>query len=159
MSPPPSRVQAVLDGTGIVGGTPPYPGFTGFYGSPVWGQPYFQPNGEFILELRPAPGLTIAGNVGVGNNYITTQSYGWQHGHPVDIPQFYIDYCPGGSIFCMRVGREYDTFGVETVRSDQTDYTIRSTSFNIMPYTRTVASIGLVNDEATFRIGASRGPD
>jgi len=154
MSPPtPSRVQAVLDGTGIVGGHGPYPPYSGSF----YGQPGVHPNGEFLFELRPVEGLTIAANFGVGNNYIATQSYGWQHGYPLDLTQAYLEYCRG--IFCMRAGREYETMGVETVRPDQRDFTIVSPNFSLMPFTRSMVSIGLVSDQATWRIGVSRGPD
>lgn len=159
MPPPaPSKVQAVLDGTGVVGGGA-YPPYTGSFYQPWAGQPYGHANGEFVAELRPGfiPGLTIAADVGVGPNYVVTQPVGWQHGYPVDLVQAYVEYCRG--LFCIDAGRRVETFGVETIRPDQRDFTLVSPNFSISPFTRTGASVGIVSDEATWKIGASPGPD
>lgn len=149
-------MQAVLDGTGVVGGGP-YPAYTGSFYQPWLGQSYGHPNAEFIVEVRPTEGLTIAGDVGVGPNYVVTQPIGWQHGHPVDLVQAYVEYCRG--LFCIDAGRRVETFGWETIRPDTRDFTLVSPNFSVAPFTRTGASLGLVSDEATWRIGASPGPD
>lgn len=159
MPPPsPSKIQAVADGTLVVGGGA-YPPYTGSFYQPWAGQPYGHANGEFVAELRPSfiPGLTVAADVGVGPNYVVTQPIGWQHGYPVDLVQAYVEYCHG--LFCIDAGRRAETFGWEVIRPDQRDFTLVSPNFSIAPFTRTGASLGIVTDEATWKVGASPGPD
>jgi hypothetical protein len=155
----PIRLTAVADmtmGTNLVRPGLTHPGFaSSFYPSDT----FFNPNGELILEGRPAPGLTLTLDVGVGQNFAATQSAGINHGYPFDVLQLFAEYCPGGGIFCMGLGRRVERFGMEVIRSDQRTSILASPNFSTAPFTPTVAEVGLVGSTASLRFAVSPGPD
>lgn len=155
----PVRLTAVVDmtmGTNLISPGRTHPAFaSSFYPSDT----FFNPNGELILEGRPAPGLTLTLDLLAGQNAVATQSVGLNHGYPFDVPQLFAEYCPGGGIFCMGLGRRVERFGYEVIRSDQRTAILASPNFSTAPFTTTVGEVGVVGSNASLRFAVSPGLD
>lgn len=155
----PIRATAIIDmtmGTNLIRPGQTFPSFaSSFYSADT----FFNPNAELILEGRPVPGMTLTLDLLAGQNAVVTQSFGINHGYPIDPIQVFAEYCPGGGLFCMGVGRRVERFGMEVIRSDQRLGILASPNFSTAPFTTTVGEIGVVGSNASLRFAVSPGLD